>query len=434
MQDMLLMSKDTPVMRINFDTGIYDVITKELVPYNIRCRLVPMSTEVPSTRYELTQYNIKLQRNYNAVIDWLANRVLLLSRKNAKWIYNALNIEQCTDNVSRAKVAITCRAVSLLDTYWIKVESDAVRWKDVNLRDNQLNEIIAQIALHGKSLTVQGSLTTPELTTNGSYAKAWRRHEDGQLWLHKLGDNGSYESKIEVMVSNLLDKMNVHHVYYEAGEDEGKYVCMCPCMSTDDVGILTGMEFNSYFNAIGEIPNKMMLQEDVESLYKMWIVDYLISNRDRHGQNWGYFYDLKTMRLLGHHPLFDHNNAFDIEWMQDDDAKYQFGDYTIKQAAKLAMSKVDFCFTEPITRSDFLTDRQYESFARRARELGVETKMPTFEVKFDKLICAPYCSKVSEKYGALVEDLYNYSIQTVRKDFGIAYLQTVRDDILLGRL
>lgn len=130
MQDMLLMSKDTPVMRINFDTGIYDVITKELVPYNIRCRLVPMSTEVPSTRYELTQYNIKLQRNYNAVIDWLANRVLLLSRKNAKWIYNALNIEQCTDNVSRAKVAITCRAVSLLDTYWIKVESDAFRHPD----------------------------------------------------------------------------------------------------------------------------------------------------------------------------------------------------------------------------------------------------------------------------------------------------------------
>ena len=105
----------------------------------------------------------------------------------------------------------------------------------------------------------------------------------------------------------------------------------------------------------------------------MWIVDYLLCNRDRHGQNWGFYYDPKTMQILCCHPLFDHNNAFDTEWMQDRNAKYQFGEMTIREAAKLAMSKVDFHFTEEITREDFITERQYNEFTERAKDLNIQT-------------------------------------------------------------
>lgn len=56
---------------------------------------------------------------------------------------------------------------------------------------------------------------------------------------------------------------------------------------------------------------------DADSIYKVFIIDYLISNRDRHGGNWGFFYNCNTMEILGCHPLFDHNNAFDRALMQD---------------------------------------------------------------------------------------------------------------------
>lgn len=35
------------------------------------------------------------------------------------------------------------------------------------------------------------------------------------------------------------------------------------------------------------------------------------------------------------------------------------------------MEKVDFHFTAPITREDFITDRQYVSFQKRAGCLGL---------------------------------------------------------------
>lgn len=75
-----------------------------------------------------------------------------------------------------------------------------------------------------------------------------------------------------------------------------KYVCMCPCMTTDTKAILTGMEFISYCNVNGLDPDKHMFEIDGENIYKMWIVDFLISNRDRHGQNWDFFMIRKRWR------------------------------------------------------------------------------------------------------------------------------------------
>lgn len=369
-----IMRKDTEVVRVDFDNLVYEVINEKYLPYPIRGRLRrAASAENIRTQYDMTQSLIASRKNEEAVVSWLANRVLLLSRANAKWIYNLFRFEQTQTDEQKVKIAMVCRAVSVLDSYWLKFDEDTdISWSKVDVKQNSLNEIVAQVALHGKSLTLQGSFLTPELTTNGAYAKAWRRHEDSLLWLYKLGANGNTESRIEVMCSNLLDKMNVEHVHYEAGQDEDKYVCMCPCMTTEQKAVLTGMEFYSYCNVNGIDPDARMFEIDGESIYKMWIVDFLISNRDRHGQNWGFYYDTETMEILGCHPLFDHNNAFDIDYMRDMDAPYQFGDMTIKQAAKKAMDQVDFHFTAPITREDFITQRQYDSFRKRAECLGLK--------------------------------------------------------------
>lgn len=371
-----IMMKDREVMRVDFGALKYEVRNERYLPYPIRGKLreMPEPGGIKST-YDLTQSMIAARKNEEAIVSWLAGRVLLLSRANAKWIYNLFRFEQSGTDEQRVKIAMVCRAVSVSDPYWLKFEEDGdLRWDSVDVRQNPLNEVVAQVALHGKSLTLQGSPVTPELTTNGVYAKAWRRHPDGNLWLYKLGANGNTESRIEVMCSGLLDKMNVEHVHYEAGTDDDKYVCMCPCMTTQNRAILTGMEFNSYCNVNGMDPEEEMFRIDRESIYKMWIVDFLISNRDRHGQNWGFFYDTETMEILGCHPLFDHNNAFDTDFMREMDAPYQFGGMTIKQAALKAMGEVDFCFTAPVTREDFITERQYLSFKKRAGCLGLKVE------------------------------------------------------------
>lgn len=373
-KNILIMFENTPVMSFNLYECVYDVLREDLLPFALKGEIkrIPDFYEIKS-KDDDKQRRFIINCNREAIILWLASRSLPLSRKYAKWIYNLLRIEQISSAEQKARISIICRSVSVLDNYWIKLDGDTATWESINVRHNPLNETIAQVALHGKSVKLQGSLTTPELTTNGAYAKAWRRHDDERLWLYKLGANGNTESRIEVMCSDLLDKMNVRHCHYEAGEDDGEYVCMCPSMTDDNISILPGMDFYTYCNVNNFDYYKKMMEIDADSIYKMWIVDYLLCNRDRHGQNWGFYYKPHSMEIVGCHPLFDHNNAFDKEWMQDRDAAYQFGDMTIREAAHKAMQNVDFHFIEEIKREDFITERQYNEFIYRAKELGIKT-------------------------------------------------------------
>ena len=376
-RDMLLMTKDKVVMRVNLDTSLFDVVNEKLLPFTMqnKLRYVPDFTEVKS-KYDDTQRQIAIRKNNDALLSFLSFRILPITRENAKKIYNLFGFAQLQDEISKSKIALVCRALSLQDNYWVKMDGDNAAWSDVCLRNVSLSKAVAQVSLHGSSLTLTNkrdeAMRTPELTGQGAYAKAWVREPDG-LYLYKRGANGVTESKIEVMVSNLLDNCNVNHLKYEAGESNGEYICKCKCMTDDTISILPGMDFDTWCAVRGVDSHREALKIDPESIYKMWIVDYLISNRDRHGLNWGFFYNCDTMQILGCHPLYDHNNSFDTALMQDDDAGYLYDDsMTMKQAAIEAMKHVDFHFYSEPVRSDFMTDRQYQSFIRRAKQLDIK--------------------------------------------------------------
>lgn len=378
-KNICLMNKDVKVLTFNFDDAVYNIDSKKYLPYQLRGRIQEMpKLKENLSRYEATQYIIKSQKNYNAIVSYLASRVLSLSRENAKKIYNLFGYQQLQDDISKAKIAILCRAISLQDNYWVKLENDNIKWKDVNLRANSLSQTVAMVSLHGSSLTLQGEARTPEMNGQGAYAKAWIR-ENNELYLLKKGQKGNdsieNESKIEVEVSNILDKCNVPHVKYEAAKSQNDYVCKCKCMTTEQLSILPGLDFISYYNNNNLDAEKEIMKIDPDNIYKMWIVDYLISNGDRHGMNWGFYYDADSMDILGCHPLYDHNNAFDKDIMANPDIPYLYNKkMSMKEAAVYAMNKVDFHFIKKIVPSDFLSKEHYESFVNRARELNIKYK------------------------------------------------------------
>lgn len=373
---LVVMCGNIEVFSINMDEGDITLVNEFLLPFRLKGAFYDiMPYEKITSKYEDTQRIIAIGKNKNAILNWLSSRTLLLSRTNAKKLYQAFRLEQLQDEVSRAKLAISCRALSILDNYWVKLDNDSTTWDMVNLRHNSLNQAIAQVALHGTSLSLQGSLVSPEFTTNGAYAKAWRRDEDGSLWLYKLNDMQS-TAKIEVMVSDILDCTNVSHCHYEAREDMGKYVCACPAMTSDDISIADGLTFIGYCNRNGINPDEYLTEHDKDNYYNMFVVDYLIANPDRHGQNWGIAYDSETMEIHGLHPLFDHNNAFDNDVMDNEEYESHFLGKTLKQNAMMSIIEgCNFEFNKPVSRDMFLTNKQYECFMHRVRQLNdVATK------------------------------------------------------------
>lgn len=357
---MYLMLKDKPILRFDISAGIYEVLEPQLLPIKLREAFV--SNDKPDA----------YMRNYEVLMDFLSGRVLNLSRENAKKILNAYNFSQSQDTATKAKIAIACKAVSMTDDYWLNDESLKLRWEDMNPRANHLNEIVAHIALTGSSLTATGLPHTPELTGQGAYAKAWYREDDG-VYLYKAGTKNGVEDKIEVEVSNILDHFDIPHVVYKSSSFEGKNISKCKNMADDEKCIVHAEDFASYCNRTGREFLKEAIALGAEQIYQTCIIDYLISNSDRHGQNWGFYMDNKTGKLLGLHPLYDHNNAFDKKDMEEESGgpSLIFQGKTKKEAAEYCVKKCTVRCTSPLTRSDFLTKEHYESFMKRACELGL---------------------------------------------------------------
>lgn len=373
--DWLLMMKDIPVMFFSFESYQFKIYDLLHLPYQLKSRkgIIKMSSD-NCTMQEIAY-------TFDLITYFLAMRTLTICRDNAKRILNLLGFPQSQDPYTRRDIALSCRAVSLQDNYWVKGVDENISWSDVNLRTNSLNQEIAQAALHGNSVTLKGKICTPELTTQGTFAKAWKR-ENEDLYLYKRGTTNGNESHIETEVSHLLDKLQIPHIEYLPANSQGEYCCKCRCMTTDKYSVLTALDFLDYCKASNIEPESEMFRYEPKLIYQMLIADYLFSNSDRHLKNWGFYYDCDTMEIKGCHPLFDHNKAFDESLMFNKSGGNSpvLTDKTMLEAAGYGVSKLGFTLPQNISVSDFTDCQHYRSFKFKAENLGLlpEKKLSGF--------------------------------------------------------
>lgn len=81
-------------------------------------------------------------------------------------------------------------------------------------------------------------------------------------------------------------------------------------------------------------------------------------------------------KLIAMHPLFDHNNAFDKNFMQSEDGGIcqLLPGKSQKDAALYAIKRCDFRCIKSVEKSMFFDETMYESFMSRAVELGLYQK------------------------------------------------------------
>lgn len=368
--DTKLKLQNKDVLIFNLEDNKFEVIDNNLLPYSLR-DFIKDSRDIEKLtdkeKIKAITSNVLLLENF------FKNRSLSVKRENAKYIMNQLDIKQNNEFESTFKAMILCKALSVSDDYWITNSEE--KWEDINLRNNPLHEVLQQIALFGKSLSITGKITSAELTGQGAYAKAWYR-ENGRLFLYKASSKGGNESEREVVASNILDCFNIPHVKYELAQKDNLTVCKCENMNTLSTSIVEAIEFDIWcskkeLNFIDECR-----KIDEELYYKTIVIDYLIANSDRHGSNWGFYMDNQTGKIIRMHPLFDHNNAFDENFMDDPTGGIcqLMPGKNMKEAALYAINKCDLRCIKPVTRKMFMTNKQYKTFMNRCEELGLYKK------------------------------------------------------------
>lgn len=306
-KSFILMCKNEQVLYVDRNNNRVFIMKPNLLPFGLR--------------------RVDKNLSVSDVILWLNNRAFNMGRTNAKKIAIALNLSQINLEDSWQY----SNALSLTDCYWIQYEKEYKNWNEINLYENDLDKVVSEIALKGSALKIKNKVGTPEVTTDGVCPKSWIR-KNNKTYLYKGSkDLIIPETHIEVLASDILDKLNIKHVNYWLEDDFSVY----ENMTNTKLSKCSMNEYMAYCREVGLEPYHY-LYDYVKDYSNMAVVDYIINNWDRHDGNWGIYYDADTGKQLMLHPLFDHNNSLLVinEDGLGNEKSYLNSNFTRKELAK----------------------------------------------------------------------------------------------------
>lgn len=293
-----IMHKDRRVARI-YESGRCTINYPSFMPYNL---YLEKGSDIDTC-----------VNNLNNFYYWCASRILTLDRKYAKAILSSIGAAQVYTDRERAAIAISYRALSLMDVHWVRARGDVTTFAEISLYRHSLSTAFVDVSLRGKQLTLENAALVAEqdpagdVATPGVSPKAWIREGD-IFYLLKDGDERDVSA--ELLASKIVGCFAVKHVPYEESEFDGTRVSKCRIITSEEKSIASCDAIEFY--CLNHDMKKMdfVLKKDAYGYYMMNVIDYLIGNVDRHWGNWGFFVDAKTNKIESLYPLMDFNKAF----------------------------------------------------------------------------------------------------------------------------
>ena len=200
--------------------------------------------------------------------------------------------------------------LSLNDTFWVKQADSQLCWRDVSLFQNDFDEIIAEDALNGSfSEQSLSSSPSPEFTTDGYYAKCWKRESDG-IYLYKAG-SATYELEplSEYLAAQISSILCPDAVPYDMRFHHGRLVSTCPLFTSESIGLAKTAAITREERSISGLLEYFRSIGSEDAFRRMMILDAIILNTDRHLGNFGFLVASESNRLTGPAPFFDHGNS-----------------------------------------------------------------------------------------------------------------------------
>ena len=285
-----LYHKDIPVLAFKIEE---DEITEVSHVFNAQHLPVGMFLE--------HERDVSQKQQFRA---WWKSRAIPASRQNLRDALERLG------NITTERLVTQSFGLSLSDHYWAKPSSSDITWKDINFFEHDFSEDVGK-ALFG-TLNVQDlssiSLLSPDNTSDGWLKKKWII-DDGERVLLKGGSGESQQEPFnEVLAAEICRRLRLSHVDYAIIKDGWEYFSACKDFVTVDTEFIpatriynlkkyTGGVWDKYSHfkeccAIAGISNFAALERQ---FCGMFIVDYIMANKDRHFGNFGFLRNPNTL-------------------------------------------------------------------------------------------------------------------------------------------
>lgn len=246
----------------------------------------------------------------NSLREWWNDRAVPLTQMGIQEILHKNNVSV------PAEFLLKNLGLSLTDYYWIKPIDSELTWEQVNLFTNNFDSVV--------DFQIKGSnekAYTPNASLQGDLEKYWAINEKGERILIKgNSDAFSRESINEVIVSkiNKLQDYDNYVDYNLLSMKNRKYKYACFCNNFIDLdnefisaySIINSQKKRNHINYLEHFKNicvengmnREQLQHDLDY---MLFLDFIVTNTDRHLNNFGVIRDAKTLKFKRLAPIFD---------------------------------------------------------------------------------------------------------------------------------
>ena len=238
---------------------------------------------------------------------WITNRCIPFTRQG-------LNRELVT--ITPFEYMLQNMGLSLTDHYWICNIENVCTWESINLYVNDFKSRY--------SLNISDDINiVPSATLQGDLKKKWIIEQDGTRYLVKGNYNNTCRQSISEVLATEIHKRQNKFMYtpykFVRIKNDGTEVigCACPNFTNINTEFVPAIDIVRYL----KVPNNMSLYEfyievckrydlDLRSYLEYQIMtDFIITNTDRHLNNFGILRDSRTGKFLTYAPIFDSGNS-----------------------------------------------------------------------------------------------------------------------------
>lgn len=296
-----LMHRDDPVCAIAIDT-VSGVILRASKPVNPE--LLPLGGCIDSAMLK----------------KWWQRRAVPIGQGKIQRILEQLGIPTPQEYLVRNL------GMSLTDSYWIKPLEMELRWADINLFTNDFRDPVADMQFGQDAdgiLELPANAFSPSSSVQGELRKKWII-ADGKRCLVKGNHGGNSQESLNEIVATLLHKKQGRQPFVSYGTmrlgDAQPICCVCESFTSDELELIPAIDIvdsrkrdnamSLYEHFITVCVAHGMAEEAVRAFLEYQILtDFVLTNTDRHLNNFGVLRRTKTLEFVGMAPIFDSGNA-----------------------------------------------------------------------------------------------------------------------------
>ena len=252
----------------------------------------------------------------NSLVCWLKNRGIPVTRDG---ISKELKLANITDTFA---LMLKNNGLSLTDHYWLNERGSDKTWDSINLYTNpfkssyslDLKDDIASIADRTNFI--------PSASLHGDLKKKWIIDFGVRRLVKGNYGNTCRQSLCEVLATQMHYLQNKivytpYNLIYIASDGQCIIGCECPNFTSITTEFIPAIDIVNMYKKPNELSYyeffiKICLRHglDIRSFLEYQIMtDFIISNSDRHLNNFGILRDSRTLEWLSYAPLFDSGNS-----------------------------------------------------------------------------------------------------------------------------